>query len=476
MDIVINDITFDVDLNQYALDEITEFIQAGANIGVACSGGADSVFALLCLLDIFKGYRSLIKVVHYNHKARLTSDRDMQFVKELCEKLDVDCFIGEPENPPEKHSEDEFRRLRISFFDDVCKRENIAILVQGHHSSDSAETVLMRLSRGSGLEGICAPTPISEILGVKFARPLLEMSKLDIVSILQSASVSWCEDETNAQNSYFRNRIRNKVLPVIDEVAPNFYSGVRRTQKLLSEDLHALNSVFEDIFVPLNLRMGTTVKLCAEIVGCRSFLRRALMRLLAHNNMLENIRSHAVDKFLDDIYDSFISESTIPVRTPVGTMMLVYAPRIFELGLYPTHEIEEFSIQAGIGRHVLPDGRVFRIRKITLGAEKRLAILNGENNDSVRAILDVSCFGDIKKDTLTLRTRRNGDAYAPLGRTTPKKLKDILNAKKVPILKRKSILVVCNKNGEILWVPPAAPAEKYKITNASVALELTLEE
>ena len=105
-----------------------------------------------------------------------------------------------------------------------------------------------------------------------------------------------------------------------------------------------------------------------------------------------------------------------------------------------------------------------------------MAILNGENDDSTRAILDVSCFGDIKKDTLTLRTRREGDAYAPLGRSTPKKLKDILNAKKVPILKRKSILVVCNKNGEILWVPPAAPADKYKITNSSVAIELTLEE
>ncbi|MBE6413045.1 MAG: tRNA lysidine(34) synthetase TilS [Verrucomicrobiaceae bacterium] len=476
MDIVINDITFDVDLNLRALNEISAYIEEGACVGVACSGGADSVFALLSLLDIFKGNRDSIKVLHYNHKARISADNDMAFVKDMCEKLGVDAYFGEPENPPEKHSEDEFRKLRISFFEDICKRENIAIVVQGHHSSDASETVLMRLSRGSGLEGLCAPAPISDAFGVKFVRPLLEVSKVEIISILRSAGVMWCEDETNAQNSYFRNRIRNIVLPVIEEVAPNFYTGVRRTQRLLAEDLHALNSAFEDIFVPINLNLGTTARLCAEIVGCRSYLRRAVMRLLAHNNELENIRSHAVDKFLDDVYDSFLSESTISVKTPVGDKILVYTPRSFELGLYDSKPVDEFCIEAGIGTHILPDGRALRIRKITLGTEKRLAILNGENDDSTRAILDVSCFGDIKKDTLTLRTRREGDAYAPLGRSTPKKLKDILNAKKVPILKRKSILVVCNKNGEILWVPPAAPADKYKITNSSVAIELTLEE
>ena len=98
----------------------------------------------------------------------------------------------------------------------------------------------------------------------------------------------------------------------------------------------------------------------------------------------------------------------------------------------------------------------------------------GQNDDSVRAYLDISCFGDIKKDALTIRSRRNGDAYAPIGRKTPKKIKELLNAKKVPISKRSSVFVVCNKKGEILWVPPAACADKYRLTNSSVALELTL--
>ena len=476
MDVVINNITFDVEFNNIALNEIESFMAEGACVGIACSGGADSVFALLSMLDVFKAYRNSIKVLHYNHKARETSDGDMNFVKNLCDSLNVQAFFGSPETPPEKYSEEEFRRLRLSFFAEVCKRENIAVVVQGHHSSDSAETVLMRLSRGSGLDGMCAPAPISEAYGIRFARPLLELSKRDIVAVLQSAGVSWCEDETNAQNSYFRNRIRNLALPAVEEIAPNFCSGVRRTQMLLTEDLNALNSAFEDIFIPLNLSFTTIVKLSSEIVGCRSYLRRAVMRLLARNGLLENIRSHAVDKFLDDVTDAFLTDTNSPVKTPVSNKMLVYSHRAMELGLYDATDIEQYSLEVGLGTHVLPDGKVVRIRKITLGADKRLAILNGDNDDSVRAILDISCYGDVKKDKLVLRTRCEGDAYAPLGRSTPKKLKDILNAKKVPILKRKSILVVCNKKGEILWVPPAAPADKYKITNSSVAIELTLEE
>ena len=73
-----------------------------------------------------------------------------------------------------------------------------------------------------------------------------------------------------------------------------------------------------------------------------------------------------------------------------------------------------------------------------------------------------------------VRSRRDGDAYAPMGLKTPKRLKELLSSKKVPFLKRKSAIVVCNAKGEILWVPPVAPADKFKIVDSSRALELTL--
>ena len=114
------------------------------------------------------------------------------------------------------------------------------------------------------------------------------------------------------------------------------------------------------------------------------------------------------------------------------------------------------------------------VKKITLSDDKKSQILAGDNDDSRTVYLDVSCFGDIKRDTLTVRTRRDGDAYTPLGGTSPKKLKELFSAKKLPLSQRKSAIVVCNCRGEILWTPSVAPADKYKITNSRVAIELTL--
>ncbi len=475
MDILINNFCFDVDLEQSALDEISTTLKRGDNIAVACSGGADSVFVLLVVVDIFKRYKEQIKVLHFNHKARANAEIDEDFVADFCEKLQIEAFFGSPENAPEKKTEDEFRQMRFNFFEECCGRENIALIVQGHHADDASETVLMRLSRGNGLEGLCAPCPVSEVGGLRFARPLLNVSKKSIVQMLSSAGISWREDETNAESSHLRNRFRNEAMPVLSSIVPNFSRGVRRSQMLLQEDLNALDLMFAREFERINASIGDTVVLSDAIIGVRALLRRAVMRLLTVRGMLESIRAKAVDKFLDDISASISSEDCAPVKTSVGGGMMIFSPKAQTLSLSSIPENEDFLIEVGIGSHRLPDGRVLRVRRVTLGAEKKEEILKGENDDAHRAILDVSCYGDIKKDVLIVRSRRNGDAYAPIGRRTPKKLKELLNAKKVPILKRKSIFVVCNKKGEILWVPPIAPADKYKIKNSSVVLELTLE-
>ncbi len=475
MDILINNFCFDVDLELSSLAEISTVLKRGDNIAVACSGGADSVLALLAIIDVFKVYKEQIKVLHFNHKARANAEFDEDFVANLCEKLQIEAFFGSPENAPEKKTEDEFRQMRFSFFEECCGRENITLIIQGHHADDASETVIMRLSRGNGLEGLCAPRPVSEVGGLRFARPLLNTSKKSIIEMLSMAGVTWREDETNMEASHLRNRFRNEAMPVLLSIVPNFSRGVRRSQMLLQEDLNALDFLFAREFEHLNASIGDTVVLSDEIIGVRALLRRAIMRLLTERGMLESIRAKAVDKFLDDISASFSSGDFVPVKTSVGDAMMIFSPKTLTLSLSSIPKNDDFSMEVGIGSHRLPDGRVLRVRKVTLGSEKKEEILRGENDDASRAILDVSCYGDIKKDALIVRSRQNGDAYAPIGRRIPKKLKELLNAKKVPILKRKSIFVVCNKKGEILWVPPIAPADKYKIKNSSVVLELTLE-
>lgn len=468
----IKNFSFDMDFEKRAMREISSALERGGRVGVACSGGADSVLALLAVADIFGAQRGGIKVLHFDHKARASSGADAQFVRSLARTLGLEAFFGAPETPPLKKTEDEFRRLRYDFFREICARENIALIVQGHHANDAAETALMRLCRGGGSEGLCAPAAVSEVGGSKFARPLLNISKRDIVSALETAGVEWREDETNNCECHFRNKIRLRAIPQMLECSPNFLAGVRRSQTLLGEDLEAVNAAFNKLFEPLNPEVSQSARLCGEILACRAYLRRAAMRLLAANGLLGCVRARAVDSFLDAVS----AAGSAPVKTPVGGFFMVFEPRRKTLSLASAAGCENFEIEAGFGECLLPGGRSLSIKKVSLGAAQMAAIKGGDSDDSKRAYLDISCLGGGGNRALTVRSRREGDAYAPIGRASPKKLKDLFNAKKVPILKRKSAFVVCNNNGEILWVPSLAPAEKFKIANSPEAIELTLSE
>lgn len=471
MDFCINNKKFCADFEKSAMDEIASALRGGARVGVACSGGADSVFALLAMLDVFGGAGGSFAALHFNHKARETSERDERFVRNLCERLGVKFVSASAEAFCRTRTEAEFRAMRLDFFKSACADENIAVLVQGHHLGDAAETVVMRLCRGAGTAGLSAPAPVSRLGGIVFARPLLLITKAEIKSVLSAAGVGWCEDETNAQNVHLRNKIRNGVLPLLESL-PNFYRGVARSQRLLREDAAALDGLFAELF-DQSSASSPEIPLSPRLLETRAFLRRAVLAVLSAHGLSEKIRASAVDAFLEDISAAAVSKDRC-AKTSAGEMMLEFTAADGLLRVYRSAGMGEFCAESGLGKVALPDGRTLSIKKITLGSEKRAAILAGQNDDSVRAYLDISCLGDLKKDALTIRSRRAGDAYAPIGRKTPKKIGELLNAKKVPISKRSSVFVVCNKKGEILWAPPAACADKYRLTNSSVALELTL--
>lgn len=133
-------------------------INGGSRVGVACSGGADSVFLLFWILS-FCGAKNLknIKVLHFNHKARANAEKDEEFVRKLCSDLGVEFVHGKAESVPEKLSEDEFRKMRMRFFIESSCNLRLSCIAQGHHCGDVAETIVMRLARGAGLDGLwCA--------------------------------------------------------------------------------------------------------------------------------------------------------------------------------------------------------------------------------------------------------------------------------------------------------------------------------
>ncbi len=468
-------VDWNIDLNKEACDEIFSILARGSKIGVACSGGTDSVFALYCVADMFAEKLSDIYVLHFNHKVRANAELDEEYVKNLCLQLKLNFVRGEPESSDIVKSENYFRELRLQFFKEQFKQLGLAAIAQGHHCGDVLETSLMRLARGAGCDGFSAPRPVSHLGKITFVRPILGVSKTEIVKKLEASKISWREDESNAGMDFFRNRIRNAVIPILSESSQfDVFKGAVRSRNLFQEDSDFISDFVEREFEKLNgdWRDTSIAKLGDTLSSYSALVRRVVLKFISCNNF--ELRSGAVDSLVEKIVASQRYKVSV---SSSGTLrnFICYEPNSFELSIQcvSTQECESYSVPLKLGKNVLPNGTSISVAKVSLTKTRRESIKNGENDDNISAYIDLDSVGTLENGVLIARSKQAGDAYTPLGLNSPKKVKEIFNAKKVPSAKRNQFPRVCNKKGEILWVPSLPPSNKYKIRNAGSAIELT---
>ena len=294
--------------------------------------------------------------------------------------------------------------------------------------------------------------------------------------MLEKLGMGWREDETNAQTHFLRNRVRNVIIPEIEKAcAGSFSNSAGRTRALLQEDSDALRKIFDDEISQANPEISggaplNSIKLTPILKAHASFIRRAAMLLISQNGLENKIRSGGVDAFVEKALKGKTFKSS------VGGGFLHFDAQNSSISLEASPACAEFDIPLSIGKNILPCGGILRIKRITLGEAKKQAITGGDNDDSIRAYLDLSAAGTFEDGALSARTRMDGDEYAPMGSKTPKKLKKLLSAKKVPAAKRKGAIIVYNRKGEILWTPGLPPANAYRLGSGAAAIELTFEE
>jgi tRNA(Ile)-lysidine synthase len=182
---------------------------------VALSGGGDSMATFELLRRFFPGR---IAAAHLEHGLRgETSVADADFVASYCEKHGVECFVRHGDvnknRLPGESSEMAGRRLRYEFFFEILDHEGLQFVATGHNRDDSVETMLFRLFRGTGMRGLAGITPRRG----RVVRPVIGLSRKELRGFLMESGVPWREDETNEEDSYQRNRIRNHLLPWIRE-------------------------------------------------------------------------------------------------------------------------------------------------------------------------------------------------------------------------------------------------------------------
>ncbi|MBQ8722930.1 MAG: tRNA lysidine(34) synthetase TilS, partial [Opitutales bacterium] len=295
-------------------------------IAVACSGGADSLAALLLTWAKFPEARERLCVLHFDHAVRKESAADAKFVREVCAALGVGfiCKRRVPAPEENRHSEAELRAARLEFFAREMLKRGIKILVQGHQRDDIAETLLMRLTRGAGTDGLAAPRKISpQSDGRVFVRPLLDIPKENIVSALRDCEIPWCEDATNAGTDYFRNRVRNRVLPELRDAAP--FENIARSRKLAEEDADALDFFANEIF---KKSQASTAKhqaafclmpdaRCLKLVSFPAIARRVLRKIFVQEK-IETDGAAVADALVEAIC------AGTPLKKQIGNREIVW--------------------------------------------------------------------------------------------------------------------------------------------------------
>jgi tRNA(Ile)-lysidine synthase len=210
-----------------------DLIPAGGKVLCALSGGADSMYLLCRLREA--GYEA--HAAHYNHRLRATADRDEQFVRNWCKEHSIPLSVGSGDVAQfaAEHGlgiEEAARKLRYDFLYGTAAQTGCTLIATGHHAGDNAETVLMNLIRGCGLNGLCG---IPERRGI-LVRPMLSITRQEIISFLTARSIPWVEDESNLDQSYSRNRIRHQLLPLLEEMNPQAIRHITEAAARLGED------------------------------------------------------------------------------------------------------------------------------------------------------------------------------------------------------------------------------------------------
>ena len=428
---------------QKVYDYIKEkrLLTEGMRVLVGCSGGADS----LCLLETLYRLREKlgisICVCHVNHGMRpVTADRDEAFVLEYCKKKDIPCLVKRVNVPARvketgESSEEAARNLRYRALIEAKEALSADVTAVAHHKNDQAETVLFQMIRGSGLSGLSGMKPERD----GFIRPLLSVTRAEILKFMEDEHIPFTEDETNAEDIAARNRIRHHVLPALENVRPDAAEKIAEAaeQVSLADDFirkEALLWIRENVIK-------------SNVIPANPF--KKLHPALREYIVMEMLKSAGIS--LKDVGRIHIDTVAALAEKNVGKTAVLpgdaFARREYE-GIRLVKDGE------GEGKKRFFETAALRMETRLFPMEKGIEIPEKEYTK----------WFDYDKLTSfpVLRSRQPGDLFSTAP-GTHKKLKDYLIDEKIPKEKRDGLLLVASGR-DILWIPGLRMSEAYKIT------------
>jgi tRNA(Ile)-lysidine synthase len=426
---------------------------------VAISGGADST-ALLDLLINLPGYNNLkLIAAHLNHCLRGSeSDADEEFCRLLAAKFGIHFEVCRVDVNALAASyrlnlEDAGRQARIRFLDEICNKYCAAVVVLAHHADDQAETVLMRLLRGSGMTGLSGMS-YRNVRG--YVRPLLDVSRADIEQYLRKRDLSWREDASNKDTTYLRNRIRHELLPLLETYNPAIRSNLIATASIITADERVLEDLTDKTFADsCHLGEGRVICNIGQLRTINHALRRRVLRH-AYKKLIGNLEGVSLRHIeaLCGLIDSDRPNGRVNLPHVV-TAVREYDRLILIPKNYTESDTSTELLITETACYQLSGGITISITS----ADTKLF-----QTDPNSICLDLEAF----PLPWHVRTFKPGDRIQPFGMSGRKKVKDIFIDRKISLSQRKRIpLLFCGC--DLIWIAGVCPSELTRIETPSAA-------
>lgn len=440
-----------------------DLLRDGDRVLVAASGGPDSVALLHLLIDLREEMNLNLEVIHLEHGIRGDeAQRDAMFVAEIADRLALPFHLKKlnlPEMKREKNKgnfEQMGREERYRFFAQTAEERGLDKIATGHTRDDQVETLLMWLLRGSGRAGLGGIPPKRRVAAESGSaelfviRPLIDISRTEVVNYLTVLSLNYRTDRTNEDPRLLRNWIRLHLLPQLrDRIDSHLDERLARQSELLRDEEAILEELARECAA--KVVRGRNV-LIGPLLKQREAIQRRILRLWLGETR-GNLRSISFDHIENAIH--FVRRGP-----PQGRLSI---PGEWELvKQYETLRIQKKKQlrQPACYSYTLEHDGELVVREIgarvSSSRDPSVATLIPVNK--LEAVFDI----DLLPGPLTVRNFRNGDRFQPLGMNGHKKVKDLFIEKKVPLSVRRTFPLVL-AGGDIVWVPGYGRSEIARV-------------
>ena len=426
-------------------------IEDGDKIIVALSGGADSTALLCSLMSIRESLSLTIYACHINHLLRGDeSFRDENFVRELCEKLGVElfvlqCDINKLASERNLGSEECGRQVRYDFLNKNATRLG-AKIATAHTSTDSMETILMNISRGSGIKGARGIPPKRD----NIIRPLILASRADTEEYCKAHNIPYVNDSTNSERLYTRNKVRLDVVPVLRGINPSIEEAFLRFSKSMKELDEFIEKSAQNTLSESKIENGYS---CEKL---KKLDKPILVRTIEILCSKENIEPESVH--IELIEKAIKNSGAVSIKNGI---IAISSQGIFRI--YHKNSLNDSERKSEIPVFINSSAMICNknIRTELVNMEEFLA-----RAKFIKNLFTISLDYATISDGAVFRNRKAGDFIAPKDRGLTKPLRKLMSEMKIPAEKRDSAILLADENN-ILWAEEIGVSEQCSVKNTT---------